>query len=111
MLFDAKEYFDLRVKLLQYEGAHRLTRLFALIIALLAAFFFGTIALLMGAIAVVFALMPSLGAVWASVIVGGGFLILALLLFICRKTLFIAPLSRIIGRILIDKPNEMMNKK
>lgn len=106
LLDDSKAYLKLRYDLLRLELLDKISQIVGLVVMLLVVLFIALAATAYFSVALVNWMALYMPLPVAYCIIGGVFLLTAILLILLRKPLFINPLIKQLSRILFAKPNE-----
>ncbi len=102
----AGKYIKLLVEDTRLNVAEKLTRLLSAIALASLLTIISTVVLVFISIAVGLALADTLTPLWAFVIVAGFYIILLVVLVVCRRILLVNPIARFISIILLDPPSK-----
>ena len=99
-------YTRLLVEDTRLSAAEKLTRLLSAIALFALLTILSTVALVFISIAVGVALADAIDPLWSFIIVAGFYVMLLVLLVVCRTVLLVNPISRFISRLLLPAPQK-----
>lgn len=103
IVIDAKRFFELRLRHFHLDSVSRLTELFSVLAVTLVIILFLFMTLMVATIAVFLWLRSLLSGMAAFAIITGFYFLLILLIVAFRETLVTTPLSKVIGKIFLEK--------